>query len=124
MNVYDKAIAVIEARGWIRNTYRSDDGVCATYALMVGVAPEFEEGLPTSDARMVEYSDSCEFIRKLLLANGVIFTRTVANDMGALTRRPVPYTLVGWNDMVAKDADEVIHLFKEASEAWDLEHPE
>ncbi len=121
MNVYDKAAAVIEERGWAKGAYNTKYGVCATYALMLAVNPEIDEDAWVDEVQLAEYSASCRFMEKLLLDKDLINART---PMSGFEREDKPYTLVGWNDMVAKDADDVIHLLKEASEAWDLEHPE
>jgi len=126
LNVYDKAIAVIEERGWVKNASHNDNGVCATYALMVAVFPELEQDASgwRDGAQITEYSASCMFVEKLLRDKGGISTHPRRDDIVARINSPRPFTIVGWNDMVAQDVNDVIHLLKEASEAWDLEHPE
>lgn len=101
MNVFDKAADVIRERGWTRGIGEDKDGrVCAGYALHCAA------GLRQDGNFNSELHDAMKF------AVAQIHPNTVGNSI----------TLVGWNDRVAKDVDEVLHMFKRASEEWELQH--
>jgi hypothetical protein len=102
MNIFDKAIEVLEEKGWVQGALVREEGVCAVGALRIAAGEQIPFLKWSRESNTV-----VSFISKMV----------PGREPGQLA------VLSGWNDKSDRTFDDVIHLLKQASEAWDLEHP-
>ena len=106
-NVYDRAIQVLHDDGWTQGDYHHiDKGYCAVGALGKAVGMYDTEWARVNPHTNALWAEAEEYLNNK-------FFGTDSNN-----------SVVLWNDTQGRTADDVIHLFKQASEQWDLDHPE
>lgn len=111
-NPFEKAAEVIHEKGWTTGNLvdEDDSGVCLLGALYLA------NGLTEHEYEHYPLTPEVEFMARLLRPR-------VISHMGFVPKSMTPQeTVYRLNDNYLKDADEAVHLLKEAAEAWEESH--
>lgn len=113
-NHYDKAIEVLQTQGWTSRDYHRHGKYCAVGALAIAM-----KGFLADDMEVLheDVEDAGAFAGRILARDILVKDDVTERDLWWDADAD---TLVAWNDAPGRTVDDVIHLFKLASQEFDL----
>lgn len=114
MNVFDKAIEVLNDLGWVRGYLRNAEGVCLLGSINIAGTGHYQGRKTLSAKNVGEHNELWEIMTRVL--------PSMPSYRGS--GRPGSCSPVMWNDAYALDKADVIEFLRRCSTAYNKLHPE